>query len=191
MSQVKTDGRVQRSERSRKVIIDAMIALIEEGVYIPTAQQVADQAGISIRTVFRHFSEMEKLYAEIDEVLRPAYTECFVSAEKTGSLKERILTLVETRVGAYVDLLPLQKATAAILWRSEYFRKGYAANQLALRKDLLQWLPELKTTPQRLETVDAVISFEFFDRLYSHQKLAPALIIELINQAALAAFKTA
>jgi AcrR family transcriptional regulator len=188
VSKIKIDGRVQRSERSRKVIVDAMIALIEEGIYIPTAQQVADQAGISIRTVFRHFSEMEKLYAEIDEVLRPAYTQRFISTEKTGSLEERILALVETRVGAYVDILPLQKATAAILWRSEYFRQGYAANQLALRKDLLQWLPELKSAPATLEAVDSLTSFEFFDRLYSHQKLSSAAVIALINQAALKAF---
>ena len=62
MSQVKGDGRVQRSQRSRKGIVDALLVLMKAGNYIPTAQQVADEAGISIRTVFRHFSEMELLY---------------------------------------------------------------------------------------------------------------------------------
>ena len=52
----KPDGRIQRSERSRQLIIDAMVAMINAGHMIPTAQQVADKADVAIRTVFRHFS---------------------------------------------------------------------------------------------------------------------------------------
>ncbi|MBT7948035.1 MAG: TetR/AcrR family transcriptional regulator, partial [Porticoccaceae bacterium] len=40
--QNKPDGRLLRSERSRGLIIDAMIALVEEGFLIPTAQQIAE-----------------------------------------------------------------------------------------------------------------------------------------------------
>ena len=67
MEQVKQDGRFKRSARSRETIINAMIGLMEQGQYIPTAQQVADEANISIRTVFRHFTEMELLYKELNE----------------------------------------------------------------------------------------------------------------------------
>ena len=73
MDQTSSDGRIQRSERSRQLIIEAMIDLINNGNLIPTAQQVADQAGVAIRTVFRHFTEMEKLYGEIDASIRPVY----------------------------------------------------------------------------------------------------------------------
>ena len=40
------DGRRLRSERSRQAIIDAMLGLVEEGVLIPTAQQVSSRAGV-------------------------------------------------------------------------------------------------------------------------------------------------
>ena len=40
------DGRLLRSERSRRLIIDAMIELIGEGFLIPTAQQTALRADV-------------------------------------------------------------------------------------------------------------------------------------------------
>ena len=45
------DGRRLRSERTRLAIIDAAIALQEEGVLIPTAQQISDRAGVLIRNI--------------------------------------------------------------------------------------------------------------------------------------------
>ncbi|MDH4042395.1 MAG: TetR/AcrR family transcriptional regulator, partial [Gammaproteobacteria bacterium] len=56
------DGRLLRTERSRQLIIDALHDLINEGVLQPTAQTVAERAGVGIRTVFRHFADMETLF---------------------------------------------------------------------------------------------------------------------------------
>jgi AcrR family transcriptional regulator len=44
--------------------VDALLALQEEGDLSPTAQQVAARAGVALRTVFGHFSDMETLWAE-------------------------------------------------------------------------------------------------------------------------------
>ena len=60
-----SDGRRQRSERSRKDIVAAMFKLIRAGEMNPGAAQVAEAAGVSLRTVFRHFDEMDILYREI------------------------------------------------------------------------------------------------------------------------------
>src|SRR5262245_25381740 len=45
------DGRALRSERSRRAIVDAMLAWVDDGVAEPTAQQIADRAGVGIRSV--------------------------------------------------------------------------------------------------------------------------------------------
>ena len=68
-----TDGRRQRSERSRLAIIEATLALMYEGVLIPTAQQIADRAGVGIRSFFRHFGDMDSLFTEVDEHERATY----------------------------------------------------------------------------------------------------------------------
>ena len=64
------DGRRLRSERTRLSIVEAALALQEEVVLVPTAQQIADRAGLPIRTFFRHFeglglSLIEDVLAEI------------------------------------------------------------------------------------------------------------------------------
>ncbi len=63
---ISVDGRLQRSERSREAIVQALYELVGEGSLLPTAEQVAERAGVGIRTVFRHFSDMEKLFSEMD-----------------------------------------------------------------------------------------------------------------------------
>ncbi len=58
------DGRTARGQRTRSSVVDALLALQEEGDLAPTAQRVAAKAGVALRTVFGHFSDMETLWAE-------------------------------------------------------------------------------------------------------------------------------
>ena len=65
---VEEDGRRQRSSRSRERIVHAMIELIRAGEMSPAAARVAEKANVGLRTVFRHFEEMETLTREISGV---------------------------------------------------------------------------------------------------------------------------
>ncbi|MEQ8990342.1 MAG: TetR family transcriptional regulator, partial [Pseudomonadales bacterium] len=65
MTTATADGRHRRSQESRQRIIDAILELVTEGVLEPTAEQVSDRAGLAMRTVFRHFKDMDSLYREI------------------------------------------------------------------------------------------------------------------------------
>ena len=168
----KPDGRVQRSARSRQKIIQALLQLVESGIYIPTAQQVADEAGISIRTVFRHFEDMESLYAEIDDAHKPQYESIFNGHDFSGSLEQRVKAAVETRIDCYTQMYAMEKSTAALHWRSKVIQKQYARAQRMLRKALEIQLPEYaQLQKDDQEAIEAITSFEFFDRLKTHQKL--------------------
>ena len=61
----KSDGRINRSVVTRKKIVTALTALVYEGHLTPTAEQVAQRAEVGLRTVFRHFDDMDSLYREI------------------------------------------------------------------------------------------------------------------------------
>jgi AcrR family transcriptional regulator len=177
------DGRLRRSQRSRQLIITAMHELINEGNFIPTAQQVADRADITIRTVFRHFSEMEQLYAELDASIRESYEQLFIGCDRSGSLTERVLHAVEVHADAYIELSSLNRATISLIWRSEVIEKTYNRNIRKLRKDLDDWLPELEDVPRETrEAVDAIASFEFWNRLYTRQGVSKNACINIINQ---------
>lgn len=179
----KPDGRLLRTERSRQQIIDAVQDLVNEGVLVPTAQTVAERAGVGIRTVFRHFADMETLFATMDVQLRESYEGLFAGGDRAGTLSERILHVIERRATAYEKLSSLMLSTRAQMWRSPVLQKNYARNQRGLRKDLADWLPEVADLPAlRREAVDAATSFETWNRLRSHQGLSVKASMDVVYE---------
>ncbi len=59
------DGRTARSARTRDAVVAAFLDLLEDGTLRPTARQVAERAGVSLRSVFQHFADLESLFAEV------------------------------------------------------------------------------------------------------------------------------
>ena len=57
------DGRRARRQRSRDLVVDALLDLLNAGVVRPTAQQVAERSGVSLRSIFRIFDDVETLHA--------------------------------------------------------------------------------------------------------------------------------
>ena len=175
------DGRRARTERSKQAFIDASLDLMEEGILIPTAQQISDRAGINIRSFFRHFEDMDTLFAVLDEQIRDSTEALFLGGERDGTLEERIQHAVERHAEGYELRSNMILSTAAKLWRSETLRKNYAHYQRGLRRDLDDWLPELKQLARdQREAVDAVTSFEMWHRLRYHQGLGKKASIAVI-----------
>ena len=175
------DVRRLRSERSRQAIIDAVSELVDEGNLVPTAQQASERAGVGIRTVFRHFSDMESLFTEVDLQGREATEAPFIGGNRDGSTQERIQHAVERHAEGYEATWNTILSTHAQRWRYEVLRKNYARYQRGLRKDLDDWLPELKSLQRnQREAVDAIASFEMWHRLREHQGLSKKQSIEIV-----------
>ena len=181
------DGRRQRGERTRLAIIQAALSLQEDGVLVPTAQQISDRAGVLIRSFFRHFEDMESLFEALDAHLRDAHEALFIGGDRNGDLESRIKHAVARRSGAFEQLKNLIVGTKAQLWRYEVLRNNYARSQRGLRRDLEQWLPEMLELPDATqESVDAIASFEMWQRLRSEQNLSEeqsrAVVESLLGQ---------
>lgn len=66
----RVDGRAARAQRTRAAIVAAHADLLGEGDLKPTGERIAERAGVSLRTLWTHFAEMEALfYATAAEVL--------------------------------------------------------------------------------------------------------------------------
>lgn len=176
------DGRRARSERSKQAIIDATLSLMEEGTLIPTAQQISDRAGVGIRSFFRHFEDMDTLFATIDDQIRDATEALYLGGDRDGTLQERILHALERHGEGYETQSNMILSTTAQLWRSETLRKNYGRYQRGLRKDLDDWLPELtQLSRAEREAVYAASSFDMWHRLRYHQGLSKSTTLEVLE----------
>lgn len=172
LRELSSDGRLRRGERSREAIVAALFELVGEGVLQPTAQQVAERAGVGIRSVFRHFDDMDSLFATMDARLRDdAWPILREPCE--GSLRERVRALVQRRARLFERVAPYKRSANVQRWRSEFLRARHILLVRELRADLLRSLPELAEAPaEALDAIDLVTSFEAWDRLRADQRLS-------------------
>jgi AcrR family transcriptional regulator len=143
-TRLEQDGRRLRSLTSQNIIVDAMIILVQRGILEPTAQQVADEAGIGIRTVFRQVQDKENLFSKMDEKVRADLQEILDrAAHPQGNLEERIEGLIKLEAEIFEKNLQFLRATLANKWKYKTLQKNYERNQRNIKSFLYTWIPEL------------------------------------------------
>ena len=96
------DGRTLRRTRNRTAVIAALLEIIREGNLRPGASEIADRAGVSHRSIFRYFDDL-------DDLVRTAIAHAFEQAGPiagipdigSGSLDERIASFVDARLALF------------------------------------------------------------------------------------------
>ena len=59
----KTRGRTTaRRKQNREAVIDALLSLFRDGTYQPSMAEIATRAGLSLRSVFRYFDDVDDLH---------------------------------------------------------------------------------------------------------------------------------
>ena len=104
------DGRRMRSAESRRRILDAMLALVQEGHPDPGAEAVALRAGVGLRTVFRLFRDMESICAEMLAPQRLEFVQCFRTPFTSQHGPSRVRELYARLAGLYEVRMPLRRA---------------------------------------------------------------------------------
>jgi AcrR family transcriptional regulator len=110
-SDVRVDGRNERARRTREAVVDALLALHDEGDLTPTAQRVAARAGVALRTVFGHFTDMETLYAEAGERELQRLYAVAEAVRPDLPLPDRIEQFCRSRARVLEYLMPVMRAT--------------------------------------------------------------------------------
>ncbi|MEE8556769.1 MAG: TetR family transcriptional regulator [Myxococcota bacterium] len=181
------DGRRMRSARSRESIVHALFELVGEGRLQPTAQQVAERAGVDIRTVFRHFSDMDTLFVEMDQRLRDEVRPLLDDVPADGTLEDRAAALVARRVEIFERITPYKRSANLQRRRSVFLQREHRDHVRMMRVDLMRWLPELSDAPEDLvEALDQVTSFEAWDRLREEQRLATRRALSAMERSVVA-----
>ncbi len=181
------DGRALRSERSHRKIVDALFELVGEGNPRPTAKLVAQRADLGIRTVFRHFADMDSLFEEMTARLHNEVRETLEAAIPDGPVADRLEELLRRRCEFYERVSPYWKATEAQRSRSAFLTESHRSDALRLRANLLAWIPECADLPSELtDSLEMVTSPEAWHRLRVEQELSVSRAAAGVRRAAFA-----
>jgi len=169
-----SDGRRRRALESRRRIAAAMLALLQEGVLDPSAEDVAARAGVGRRTVFRLFDDIESLYVEMQAAMF-ARVEPIVTAPFEGAhWRARLDELLDRRAQLYETILPVKSVADLRRPHSPFLQAAHAELTRNLRRMLRVALSaELYADRETLDAVDMAMSFEAWKRLRVEQKLSP------------------
>ncbi len=166
------DGRRRRSESSRDKIVEAMLALVAEGQITPSAEQVAGRASVGLRSVFRHFKDMESLYAAMTARLARNY-EMWLVPYKSSEWRGQLSETTERRLTTYEKLMPFKRAADAHRHESATIQAEHARTLAFMRAKLKSILPEeIAGDALTFEAIDLLLSFETWQRLRMDQKLS-------------------
>jgi len=127
------DGRTARRDRNRLAVLDAVLELFAEGNLNPGVHEVADRSGVSLRSVYRYFEDLDELVtAAIDRQLQRTRPLFDIEGVGEGPLTERIQRFAERRMGLF--------EAVRVIYRASRIR---AASDARVQQDLLdtqQWL---------------------------------------------------
>lgn len=165
------DGRRQRSDASRRKIALAMLDLLREGEADPSADLVAERAGVGRRTVFRLFSDMEGVFREMHAIMTSRLTPEFARPLTATTWRGRLDELIERRAKAFEQMLPIKTAADARRYTSNFLKTEHKNITRLQRQALLAELPPTYARNEMLEALDLAFSFEAWRRLRYEQGL--------------------
>jgi AcrR family transcriptional regulator len=196
-SDERVDGRRARREANRAAVVQALVALNREGNLSPSAAEVAARAGLSQRSLFRYFDDVDDLNrAAIEEQLARARPLLKIGARSSDPTPVKIRRLVESRSRQYEVLAPVARAARATSSRHPVVA-GQVREARAFWREQLRRLfaPELDAMPRDrsnavLAAADVLCSFESWDLLRSDQGLAEGDATATLSAALAALFDT-
>lgn len=165
------DGRTARALRTREAIVDASIALVDEGDLRPTAPRIAERAKVSVRSVFQHFDDLEGLYAAVGDRLVERLSHLKITVPSDASVEERIAEVVGQRAILLEAITPVRRAAAIHAPFSREVRARLQAGHDFLRSEIELWFTaELSTCDKAdrittLDALDTVLSWSTWDNL--------------------------
>ena len=107
------DGRLSRTAQSRLAICEACLDLLQEGVLQPSADQVAERAGVSRRSIFNHFADLAELYDTMVEVGMQRCAPFLEEISEREPIARRIDELVRVRARFLEATAPFSRALTA------------------------------------------------------------------------------
>ncbi len=162
------DRRRLRSERGREQVVEALLALYDEGDALPGAARIAERAGVSERSVFRYFADLDALAAEAVARQIERVGHLFAPPPADGPVEQRIRALVDQRLAIHDGVAIVSAAGRRIEASAPSVAEAFAYRRRLLREQVaVQFAPELATAPgpDRRDLLDALAAAAGFEQV--------------------------
>ncbi|HET6834631.1 MAG TPA: TetR/AcrR family transcriptional regulator [Acidimicrobiales bacterium] len=171
------DGRHRRAERSRDAVVDALLSLYDDGVVRPGVADIAARAGVSPRSVFRHFADLEGLAeAAIDRQWARVHV-LFEAPPHEGDRETRVTALVDQRLRLHGAIIGVARAAAVLSSSSPVVASTLRARRRLLGDQVVAlFAPELRARQGQARSelaaaLEATASLENVEYLRAHAGL--------------------
>ena len=139
-----SDGRFARSQKTKDAIVKALLKLLRNTPF-PTAEQVAKESKIGLRTVYRQFKDMESIYLSLHEECMHSLSQMFNSdVDLDKPFKERLIFAISERLTIYEKYETLFIATISNAARLPILVNQVAESYQIMRERFIKIVPEIK-----------------------------------------------
>ncbi|MBR9834352.1 MAG: TetR/AcrR family transcriptional regulator, partial [Alphaproteobacteria bacterium] len=151
----------------------AMVKLVGSGKTGPSAAEVASAAKVSLRTVFRHFEDIDSLYLEMVRLIGEDIYPLVGTPLEGETCCDKMLSLLKRRLNIYEKIMPFKIAANARRFKSEFLQAEYNAFLTIERSAVDSILPDdAKVDIILREAIQLVTSFDAWARLRMDQGLS-------------------
>ena len=175
------DGRRLRSERTKQLIIEAFLALLRERPEMPTAVQIAERAGYSVRSIFERFPDLNALrVAATDYSLAQSLALAPPRHADAADRQTRLRSQVETRAHTCERGVALWRVLLQFAAQDETGQlnaRVVRGRETTVKRLELMYRPELSSVPesdrkQLLIALEALTDMESWARMREEHALS-------------------
>ena len=149
------DGRFARSKKTKDAIVRALLKLLRNTPF-PTAEQVAKESKIGLRTVYRQFKDMESIYLSLHEECMHSLGQIFNSdIDLDRPFNERVSFAIRERFTIYDEYETLFIATISNSARLPTLVNQVAESYQVMRERFIKIVPEI----ENLSTIKSDLLF--------------------------------
>jgi AcrR family transcriptional regulator len=183
------DGRSLRRERNRQDIVNALLGLIENGETEISAALIASKAGLSERSIFRYFDDVNDLYRSVCDLAFSKEIEfALIDDAGVGSLDTKIENFVNQRVRIYTMNEKIAPAARSFAFKNPIIKNQLVVGRKLLRNQIItHFSEELSAFDKQQQQVavaiiDSLTTFEYYDMMRSDQKMSVQAIKSVLTE---------
>ncbi|MDC3954891.1 TetR/AcrR family transcriptional regulator [Polyangium jinanense] len=177
-TQTPADGRHARAERTREAIVEALLALLGEGVLRPSGEQIAERAGVSRRAIWNHFTDLDDLLACAARRRMETVMPLWPKLPRDGTAAERARAVAEGVGRFHEHVAPVRRA--AVLFAHDLaFLAGQLREAARMHRAAIRAVfeAEIEAAPEETRAVllaglAAAASFSMWEELRRNQELS-------------------